>query len=107
MKSTLDSVVKILLGIDLETMSGTNNEESIQFSEAFDDASEAIIYRFADIFWKIKRFFNIGREAVIRKNVKLVDNFIYNSINRKIETLHKSEEADDHEKPVSCLSFLF
>ncbi|KAL6127053.1 hypothetical protein ACLB2K_075098 [Fragaria x ananassa] len=73
-------------------MSG--NEEGIRFSDAFDDASSATLYRVADIFWKIKRFLNIGTEAVISKNIKVMHNFIYNLINRKIETLHKSEEDE-------------
>ncbi|XP_004308144.1 PREDICTED: cytochrome P450 704C1-like [Fragaria vesca subsp. vesca] len=92
MKSTLDAIVTILLGIDLDTMSG--NEEGIRFSDAFDDASSATLYRVADIFWKIKRFLNIGTEAVISKNIIVMHNFIYNLINRKIETLHKSEEDE-------------
>ncbi|XP_062025793.1 cytochrome P450 704C1-like isoform X1 [Rosa rugosa] len=91
MKSTLDSIVKILLGIELGTMSGTNNEENIRFSNAFDDANQATLHRLSDIFWKIKRFLNIGREAVLRKNIEVVDHFIYKLINRKIETLHNSE----------------
>ncbi|KAM5557180.1 hypothetical protein ABKV19_024524 [Rosa sericea] len=91
MKSTLDSIVKILLGIELGTMSGTNNEENIRFSNAFDDANQATLHRISDIFWKIKRFLNIGREAVLRKNIEVVDHFIYKLINRKIETLHNSE----------------
>ncbi|KAM5557181.1 cytochrome P450 704C1-like [Rosa sericea] len=90
MKSTLDSIVKILLDIDLGTMCGTNNEENIRFSNAFDDANEATLHRISDIFWKIKRFLNIGREAVLRKNMEVVDHFIYKLINRKIETLHNS-----------------
>ncbi|XP_061995433.1 cytochrome P450 704C1-like [Rosa rugosa] len=103
MKSTLDAIVKILLGIDLQTMSGTNNE-GIRFSNAFDDANGATLYRVADIFWKIKRFLNIGTEAVIRKNVKVMDHFIYSLINRKIETLHKSEEDD--EQPLKKTDFI-
>ncbi|KAM5557171.1 hypothetical protein ABKV19_024517 [Rosa sericea] len=94
MKSTLDSIVKILLDIDLGTMCGTNNEESIRFSNAFDDANEATLYRVADIFWRIKRFLNIGREAVLRKNMIVVDQFVYKLINRKIETLHNSEDDE-------------
>ncbi|XP_061999569.1 cytochrome P450 704C1-like [Rosa rugosa] len=90
MKSTLDSIVKILLDIDLGTMCGTNNEENIRFSNAFDDANEATLHRISDIFWKIKRFLNIGREAVLRKNMEVVDHFIYKLINIKIETLHNS-----------------
>ncbi|KAL6127817.1 hypothetical protein ACLB2K_071178 [Fragaria x ananassa] len=94
MKSTLDSIVKILLGIDLDTMCGTNNEENIRFSNAFDDANEATLHRISDIFWKSKRFLNIGREASLRQNVEVVDHFIYKLINRKIENVHKFENDE-------------
>nr|XP_011470436.1 PREDICTED: cytochrome P450 704C1-like isoform X1 [Fragaria vesca subsp. vesca] len=100
MKSTLDSIVKILLGFDLDTLSGTNNDESIRFSNAADDSNGATLYRVFDIFWKIKRFLNIGSEAMIRENIKVVDQFIYKLINRKIETLQNSE---DDELPVSYM----
>ncbi|XP_061999570.1 cytochrome P450 704C1-like [Rosa rugosa] len=98
MKSTLDSIVKILLGIELGTMSGTNNEENIRFSNAFDDANQATLHRISDIFWKIKRFLNIGREAVLRKNIEVVDHFIYKLINRKIEALHNSENDEQYKR---------
>ncbi|KAM5557182.1 cytochrome P450 704C1 [Rosa sericea] len=103
MKSTLDSIVKILLGFDLGTMSGTNNEESIRFSNAFDDANACTLYRLGDIFWKIRRFLNIGMEAVIRENVKVVDQFIYKLINTKIQTLHNLE---DDELPLKKTDFI-
>ncbi|KAL6131920.1 hypothetical protein ACLB2K_070293 [Fragaria x ananassa] len=103
MKSTLDSIVKILLGFDLDTLSGTNNDESIRFSNAADDSNGATLYRVFDIFWKIKRFLNIGSEAMIRENIKVVDQFIYKLINRKIETLQNSE---DDELPVKKRDFI-
>ncbi|KAK9928307.1 hypothetical protein M0R45_025450 [Rubus argutus] len=92
MRATLDSIINTLLGIDLGTMCGTNNEESIKFCKAFDDANEATVYRIFDILWKIKRFLNIGREAVLRSNMKVVDQFIYKLIKRKTETVHNSED---------------
>lgn len=89
-KATLDSIVKVLLGIDLDTLSG--NEEGIQFSKAFERAFEAFIYRLADISWKMKRFLNIGREAVLRKNMIVVDKFLYKLVKSKIETIGNSED---------------
>ncbi|PRQ59923.1 putative abieta-7,13-dien-18-ol hydroxylase [Rosa chinensis] len=103
MKSTLDSIVKILLGFDLGTMSGTNNEESIRFSNVFNDANACTLYRLGDIFWKIRRFLNIGMEAVLRENVKVVDQFIYKLINTKIQTLHNLE---DDELPLKKRDFI-
>ncbi|KAL6127818.1 hypothetical protein ACLB2K_071179 [Fragaria x ananassa] len=96
MKSTLDSIVKVLLGIELGTLSGTNNEENDRFSKCFDDANQATLHRISDIFWKIKRYLNIGREATLRKNIKVVDHFMYKLINRKIEALNS--ENDDLKK---------
>ncbi|KAL6131919.1 hypothetical protein ACLB2K_070292 [Fragaria x ananassa] len=103
LKSTLDSIVMILLGFDLDTLSGTNNEESIQFSNASDESNGATLYRVFDIFWKIKRFLNIGSEAMIKENIKVVDKFVYNLINRKIETLQNSE---DDELPLKKSDFI-
>ncbi|CAN6576892.1 unnamed protein product [Malus baccata var. baccata] len=69
MKATLDSIVKILLGIELDTCTGQMKN-------------------------KIRRFLNIGSEAVLKKNIKVIDQFIYNLINTKTETLHNSPEDD-------------
>ncbi|KAL6127826.1 hypothetical protein ACLB2K_071187 [Fragaria x ananassa] len=103
LQSTLDSIVKILLGIDLHTMSATNNE-GIRFANALAYASGSIIYRVGDVFWRIKRFLNIGTEAAIRRNMKVLDDFVHNLINIKIEKLHKSEEQ--YEQPLKTRDFI-
>ncbi|XP_004309257.1 PREDICTED: cytochrome P450 704C1-like [Fragaria vesca subsp. vesca] len=90
MKSSLDSIVRILLGIDLDTTSG-KNEDGIQFSYVFNEANEFILYRYVDFFWKIKRFLNIGSEAVLKNHIKMVDQFMYKLITSKIDAVHKSE----------------
>lgn len=87
MKSTLDSVFKIVLGVELDSMCGTY-EEGIRFSNAFDEASSITSYRYVDIFWKIKRFLNIGSEAVLRNNMKVIDEFVYKVITSKIEQVN-------------------
>ncbi|TKY45072.1 Cytochrome P450 704C1 [Spatholobus suberectus] len=82
MKSTLDSVLKIVLGVDLDTICGTY-EEGTEFSNAFDEASAITLYQYVDVFWKIKRFLNIGSEAVLRNRIKVVDEFVYKLIRIK------------------------
>ncbi|KAK2653673.1 hypothetical protein Ddye_013529 [Dipteronia dyeriana] len=89
MKSTLDSVFKVLLGVELDGMCGTS-EEGTRFSEAFDTASAMVRYRYVDVFWKIKRFFNIGSEAVLRKCVQDLDEFVYKIIKSKIDQVQNS-----------------
>ncbi|CAN6692953.1 unnamed protein product [Malus baccata var. baccata] len=93
MKAGLDTILKILLGIEVDTMYGTN-EEGTRFSHAFDEANKLTLYRFVDFSWKIKRFLNIGSEAVLRNDIKQMDQFIYKLINRKIETAHNSSEDE-------------
>ncbi|PON59995.1 Cytochrome P450, E-class, group IV [Trema orientale] len=93
MKSTLETVFKIILGLEMDSMCGTD-EEATRFSNAFDEASAITLYRYVDAFWKIKRFLNIGSEAVLRKNIRLVDEFVYKVIKTKIEGLHTSQNDD-------------
>ncbi|KAI3458240.1 hypothetical protein Pfo_014903 [Paulownia fortunei] len=90
MKSALDSVFKVVLGVDLDSMRGTN-EEGTQFSEAFDKASELTCYRYVDISWPVKKFLNIGSEATLKKCMKVVDGFVYKVIESKIEQISKPD----------------
>ncbi|XP_004309254.1 PREDICTED: cytochrome P450 704C1-like [Fragaria vesca subsp. vesca] len=91
MKATLDSIIKILLDIELDSMSG-KDEQGNRFSHAFESGQEATLYRYIDISWKIKRFLNIGKEAELKKNIKEVDQFVYKLINSKIETMQNQED---------------
>ncbi|XAR71776.1 Abieta-7,13-dien-18-ol hydroxylase [Bertholletia excelsa] len=89
MKSTLDSVFKVMLGVDLDSIGGTN-EAGILFTKAFDEASALTLYRYVDIFWRIKRFINIGSEAKLRACIQVIDKFIYEIIRRKTKQVQGS-----------------
>ncbi|XP_054787895.1 cytochrome P450 704C1-like [Prosopis cineraria] len=91
-KSTLDSVFKVILGVELDTLRGTY-EDGTKFSNAFNDASEITTLRYVDIFWKIKRFMHIGLEASMGKNIKVVDEFVYKVIKSKTEQVMKSPDG--------------
>lgn len=99
-KSTLKTVLKIILGVEMDNMFGTD-EEATRFSDAFDEANGITFYRYVDAFWKIRRFLNIGSEAVLRNNVKLVDEFVYKVIKTKIDENNSSR----NELLVSSLLF--
>ncbi|XVE77000.1 hypothetical protein DITRI_Ditri13aG0026700 [Diplodiscus trichospermus] len=83
MKSDMESISKVGFGIDLNCMDWSSNEEGTAFMKALDDANESVNLRFFDPFWKLKRFLNIGSEASLKNNIKVVDNFIYNVMNTK------------------------
>ncbi|KAL0309163.1 UNVERIFIED_CONTAM: cytochrome [Sesamum radiatum] len=91
MKATLDSIFRVAFGVDLDTMCGSN-EEGAKFSNAFDDASALTLWRYVDILWKIKRTFGIGSEAKLKKNLRVVDEFVYKLISSKSEKLHESQD---------------
>ncbi|KAL7083293.1 hypothetical protein ACP275_14G152300 [Erythranthe tilingii] len=89
MKATLDSIFRVAFGVELDTMCGSS-EEGCEFSDAFDDASAMTLWRYVDISWKIKRAFNVGSEAKLKKSLRVVDDFVYKLISSKSETMHNS-----------------
>lgn len=91
MKFTLDSIFEVGLGVDLKCVEGSN-EAASAFSKAFDDSNESIVWRHLDPFWKLKRFLNIGSEASLKKNIKLIHNFVEELIIKKREQLEILQE---------------
>lgn len=91
MKSTLDSIFKVAFGVELDSVCGSN-EEGTRFSSAFDDASAMTLWRYVDIFWKIKKFLNIGSEARLKQRIEVIDNFVYKIIRKKTDQMHDSQE---------------
>ncbi|XVE77002.1 hypothetical protein DITRI_Ditri13aG0026900 [Diplodiscus trichospermus] len=83
MKCSMESIFKVGFGIDLNCMSWSSNEEGTAIMKAFDDANELVNLRFVDPFWKLKKSLNIGFEASLNKNIKMIDNFVQNIINTK------------------------
>ncbi|KAK6260789.1 hypothetical protein SCA6_015263 [Theobroma cacao] len=92
MKYTMESMFKVGFGIDLNCMEGSS-EEGTTFVKAFDDANELVYMRYMDPFWKLKRALNIGSEASLKKNIKVIDNFIHNVISTKKKLLPRSCES--------------
>uniref|UniRef100_A0A1W7HBS2 Cytochrome P450 n=1 Tax=Scoparia dulcis TaxID=107240 RepID=A0A1W7HBS2_SCODU len=91
MKATLDSIFRVAFGIELDSMCGSN-EEGARFSNAFDDASAMTLFRYVDISWKIKKMLGVGSEAKLKRNVQMIDEFVYKLISTKAEQMHKSED---------------
>ncbi|CAN4111653.1 unnamed protein product [Withania somnifera] len=92
MNATLDSIFRVGCGIELDSISGSSVERK-RFSEAFDNASVQTLWRYVDIYWKIKRALNVRSEAKLRDNIRTVDQFVYKLIRRKTEQIN-TPEAD-------------
>ncbi|XVE64123.1 hypothetical protein DITRI_Ditri07aG0076600 [Diplodiscus trichospermus] len=100
MKSTLDSMFKVGFGVELNALSGSD-EFGNRFTKAFDDSNVIVYWRYVDVFWKVKRFLNIGLEAALKRNVKIIDDFIFELIKCKREQMKNEKLVREKEDILS------
>ncbi|XP_027906383.1 cytochrome P450 704C1-like [Vigna unguiculata] len=105
MKSTLDSIFQVAFGTELDSMCGSSQEGKI-FADAFDASSALTLYRYVDVFWKIKKFLNIGTEAKLRKTTKVLDEFVLKLINTRIQQMQISVGGSDSKREDILSRFL-
>ncbi|KAE9600882.1 hypothetical protein Lal_00011273 [Lupinus albus] len=91
MKSTLDSIFQVAFGTELDSMCGSN-EEGNKFADAFDTSSALTLYRYVDVFWKIKKFLNVGSEAILRKKTTILNEFVLKLINTRTQQMKNSKD---------------
>ncbi|XVF33464.1 hypothetical protein REPUB_Repub17cG0170500 [Reevesia pubescens] len=101
MKCSMESIFKVGFGIDLNCMDWSSNEEGTTFLKAFDDANESVSLRYIDPLWKLKRFLNIGSEASLKKNIKIIDYFIHTIISTKKKLLATNPDRNTKEDILS------
>lgn len=83
MKSTMDSIFKVGFGMDLDCLH--DSHDGSIFANAFDDSSELIMLRYVNVFWKIMKLLNIGSEAILKERIKVINDFIYKLIDKRVE----------------------
>ncbi|CAO2828758.1 unnamed protein product [Amaranthus hypochondriacus] len=81
MRMTLDSICKVGFGVEIGTLAPELPENS--FARAFDIANTIVTLRFIDPLWKIKKFLNLGSEALLSQSIKIIDDFTYSVIRRR------------------------
>lgn len=99
MKSTLDSIFKVGFGVELDTLSGSG-ELGSRFSKAFDDANYIVFRRYSDVYWELKRSLNVGLEAQLKKHIKVIDDFVFQLIQRKRELMKNGTEDKDTKEDI-------
>ncbi|PON40898.1 Cytochrome P450, E-class, group I [Trema orientale] len=100
MKCTLDSIFEVGFGVELNCMEGSS-EEGTEFMKAFDASHALIWWRFLDPLWKLRRFFHIGSEASLTKQIKVVDDFVRQLIRKKRKLLALKGNCNDKEDILS------
>ncbi|XP_021748799.1 cytochrome P450 704C1-like [Chenopodium quinoa] len=93
MRCTLDSIFKVGFGVDLNCLEGSS-KEGIEFMKAFDDANAFVYWRYVDPFWKLKRALNISSEAMLKKNIKVIDAFVNGVISTKKKQLAEQQDSN-------------
>ncbi|KAM5554958.1 hypothetical protein ABKV19_023065 [Rosa sericea] len=96
MRSALDSIFKVWFGTELNCF-----KEGIAFINAFDESNALIYWRSADPFWKLKRFLCIGSEATLKKNVRIIDDFVYQLIRSKRKLITGENYVNEKEDLLS------
>ncbi|GMI98342.1 cytochrome P450, family 704, subfamily A, polypeptide 2 [Hibiscus trionum] len=88
MKYAMESIVKVGFGVDLNCMILSSEiDEGMAFMKALDDAIQSVNFRYIDPLWKLKRLLNIGSEASLKRNIKIIDNIVYNVLRTKRKQL--------------------
>lgn len=105
MKATLDSIFQVAFGAELDSMCGSS-EEGKSFSNAFDDASSMTLWRYVDLFWKLKKFLNIGSEAALKKKTQIINEFAFKLISNKIEQMKNSKDESSTKREDILSRFL-
>ncbi|AET02149.1 putative abieta-7,13-dien-18-ol hydroxylase [Medicago truncatula] len=100
MRCALDSIFKVGFGTELNCLEGSS-KEGTEFMKAFDESNALIYLRYVDPIWSLKRFLNIGGEAKLKHNVKLIDDFVNGVINTKKSQLELQQDSNVKEDILS------
>lgn len=88
MKSMMDTITEVAFGTELDCLRGSS-EESTRFARAFDESTQQINSRYVFPFWKLTKLLNVGAEAALKDNVKVVDEYVYRLIQKKTADLQE------------------
>jgi len=98
MRMTLDSICKVGFGVEIGTLAPGLPENS--FARAFDTANIIVTLRFIDPLWRIKKFLNVGSEALLSESIKIIDDFTYSVIRRRKAELDEAKGDDNGVKVI-------
>lgn len=92
MRCSLESIFKVGFGVDLNCLDGSSGDDN-EFIKAFDDSNALSYWRYVDPFWKLKRYFNIGSEFLLKKNIKFIQEFVDELIRTRRKQLEMKQDS--------------
>eukprot|EP01083_Nonionella_stella_P302732 1045020_1 len=103
---TLDTFCEIAFGKRMNIVEIYPEEHA--FGVAFDNCVEHVSYRAGDVLWKLKRFLNIGSEAQITKETKVIEEFVQKIVdNRDSNVGHMADASGDASYDILSLYLKF
>lgn len=96
MRMTLDSICKVGFGVEIGTLAP--NLPDNHFAKAFDTANIIVTLRFIDPLWRIKRYLNVGSEALLDKSIKIIDDLTYSVIRRRKAEIKEAGQNSENNK---------
>ncbi|KAL3684517.1 hypothetical protein R1sor_002539 [Riccia sorocarpa] len=89
LRMTMDSICKIGFGVDQHSL--TPELPKLPFATAFDTLGLWSVARLVDVFWKLKKKLNVGREKQFRAHLAVMDTFTYDVLRLRRAELAKLE----------------
>jgi len=92
-RDTFDSFGQLAFGVKVGCL---QSESAPPFAFAFDRANVLTTFRSGDVFWPIKKLFNIGSEREYAGHLRIISEFVFSIIHaRKQMTLAELEQKSD------------
>ncbi|CAN1812348.1 Cytochrome P450 86B1 [Linum perenne] len=104
LRLTFDNVCMIAFGVDPGCL--TLGLPEISFAKAFEDATEATMFRFMmpTCLWRAMRWLDVGSERVLRRSIQGVDEFAEGVIRARKKELALLEDEEDEKKRSDILT---
>lgn len=81
LRMTLDGICQVSFGVEMGCCSPSLPD--VPLATNFDGAQNMALQRHFDLFWRVKRALNIGRESRMREAIHYVDSFAANVIEQR------------------------
>uniref|UniRef100_A0A0C9S4V0 TSA: Wollemia nobilis Ref_Wollemi_Transcript_22298_2134 transcribed RNA sequence n=1 Tax=Wollemia nobilis TaxID=56998 RepID=A0A0C9S4V0_9CONI len=81
MRMTFDSICELSFGVEIASLSCSL--PNVPFASAFDRSNALCASRYFDPLWKLKKRLNLGSEAKLVQDVRVLDDFTYDLIRKR------------------------
>jgi len=88
---TFDAIAEIAFGTQVDSLGGVACD--VEFQRAFDAMQERSTQRLFDLFWKVKKFLNVGAEAQMARDLDIVEDYIKMIISKR-ESMEGEDGSD-------------